>query len=79
MDSAKHNPPAVASGEMPQGDFLGRCRNAAASSLQQTASSMQQLAVTVGSNAESARQANQLALSASEAPCLLVRGSQRYS
>lgn len=36
MDPAVHNPPAVASGEMPQGDFLGRCRNAAARSLQQT-------------------------------------------
>ncbi len=55
-----------AAAEIAQGnnDLSSRTENTA-SSLQQTASSMAHLTSTVGSNAESARQANQLALSAS--------------
>jgi methyl-accepting chemotaxis protein len=57
----------TASGQIAVGnaDLSGRTE-AQASSLQQTSSSMEQLTQTVRANADSAKQANQLALSASE-------------
>ena len=58
---------AVASAEIATGNGdLSRRTEQQASSLQQTSSSMEQLTGTVATNADNARQANQLALGASE-------------
>ncbi|MFZ4759974.1 MAG: methyl-accepting chemotaxis protein [Burkholderiaceae bacterium] len=58
---------AIASAEIATGNGdLSRRTEQQASSLQQTSSSMEQLTGTVATNADNARQANQLALGASE-------------
>ncbi|MBI0325469.1 MCP four helix bundle domain-containing protein [Burkholderia plantarii] len=57
---------AVASGEIAQGnDDLSSRTESQASALQQTAASMEELSSTVARNADSAREANKLAMSAS--------------
>jgi methyl-accepting chemotaxis protein len=65
---------AVSSEQIAQGNLdLSNRTEQQASSLQQTAASMEQLSVAVKNNAEHARQANQLALDASD---VAVKGGQ---
>ncbi|MES2263610.1 MAG: methyl-accepting chemotaxis protein [Pseudomonadota bacterium] len=68
---------STASGEIASGnlDLSGRTESQA-SSLEETASSMEQLTSTVKQNADNARQANQLVISASS---VAVRGGQMVS